>query len=74
MSTQLSGEQPGQNGQDRPVRPSQARPGHLAAQYWDFVAQDEGLDVLGCATAGKQPKPAEQAERDEIQQSEQHGQ
>jgi hypothetical protein len=37
------------------------------------VAQDEDCDVLGCATAGKQSKPAEQPERGEIQQSEQHG-
>jgi hypothetical protein len=57
----------------RPIRPRQARPGHLAAQYGDFVAQDDEFDVLGCATAGKQYKPAEQPERDEIQQSEQHG-
>jgi hypothetical protein len=33
------------------------------------VAQDEDLDVLGCATAGKQSKPAKQPEHDEIQQS-----
>ena len=59
--------------QDRPVRPSQVRSGHLAAQYCDFVAQDENLDVFGCATAGEASKPAEQPERDEIQQSDQHG-
>jgi hypothetical protein len=73
MDTQLAREQPGQSGQDRPVRPSQARPGHLAAQYCDFVAQDEDLDVLGSATAGEQSKPAKQPEHEEIQQSEQHG-
>jgi hypothetical protein len=73
MDTQLAREQPGQSGQDRPVRPSQARPGHLAAQYCDFMAQGENLDVLGCATAGEQSEPAKQPDRDEIQQSEQHG-
>jgi hypothetical protein len=46
---------------------------HLAAQYGDFMAQDENLDVLGCATAGEQSEPAKQPDRDEIQQSEQHG-
>ena len=73
MDTQLAREQPGQSGQDRPIRPSQARPGHLAAQYCHFVAQDENLDVLGCTTAGEQSKPAKQPDRDQIQQPEQHG-
>jgi hypothetical protein len=72
MNTQLAREQSGQRGQDRPVRPSQTRPGHLAAQYFDFVAQDEDLDVLGCVAAGEQSKPAKQPHRHEIQQSEQH--
>ena len=38
------------------------------------MAQEENLDVLGCATAGKQSQPAKQPDRDEIQQSKQHGQ
>lgn len=72
-ATQPAREQPGQSGQDRPVRPSQARAGHLAAQYCGFVAQDEDFDVLSGGAAGEQSKPAKQPERDEIQQSDQHG-
>jgi hypothetical protein len=35
--------------------PAKSGSGHLAAQYCDFVAQDEDLDVFGCATAGEDP-------------------
>jgi hypothetical protein len=38
---------------DRMVRPGEARSGHLAAEYCDFLARDEDLDVLGCGAAGE---------------------
>ncbi len=57
MGTQPVGEQAGQGGQDRPVGPTQARPGHLTAQHRDLVAKDEDLDVLGCGTAREQREP-----------------
>ena len=62
----------GQGGQDRTVRPAQARHGHLTAQHRDLVAQDEDLGVLGRSTAREQSEPAEQPDRDQIQKSEQH--
>jgi hypothetical protein len=71
MGPQPAGEQAAQGGYDRSVWPTQARPGHLRRQHRDFVTQDEDLDILGGA-AGEQSKSAEQPERDQIQQSEQH--
>jgi hypothetical protein len=73
FGTPQARESAGQGGQERSVRPGQARPGHLAAQHRDFVAQDQNLDVLGGGAAGKQPEPAEHGDRDQLQQSEQHG-
>ena len=52
---QRAGEQPDQSGQDRSVWPAQARPGHLAAQDRDLVAQDEDLDVLGAVLLVSSP-------------------
>lgn len=65
--------QPSQGGQDRLVWPGQARPGHLAAEYRNFVTQDEDLDVLGRTGAREQLEPAEQPDRDQMQQPEQPG-
>ena len=53
MGPQRAGEQPGQGREDGAVRPGEARPGHLAAKYRDFMAQDENLDVLGRGVAGE---------------------
>jgi hypothetical protein len=73
VPTQRAGEQPGQRGQDRPVRPGRVRPAHLMAQHRDVVTQDEDLDMLGRGCAGEQSEPADQPDRDQIPQSEQHG-
>lgn len=73
MLTQWSGEQPSQGGQDCPVWPGQARPGHLATEYRNFVTQDEDRDVVGRTGAREQLEPAEAPDRDQIQQPEQHG-
>ena len=72
MGPQPAGEQAGQSGQDRSVRPTQARPGHLTTQHRDFVTQNEDLDILGGGAAGEQSEPAEEPECDQIQQLEQH--
>jgi hypothetical protein len=72
MGPRPAGEQAGQGGQDRSVWPTQARSGRLTTQHRDFVTQDEDLDILGGGAAGEQSEPAEQPERDQIQQSEQH--
>jgi hypothetical protein len=42
-----AGQQPGQASQQGSVSPVHLRPGHLAAQYGDLVAQHEQLGVLG---------------------------
>jgi hypothetical protein len=42
------------------------------AQDRNLVVQDEDLNVLGRGTVGEQPEPAEQLDREQIQQSEQH--
>src|SRR5947209_8350877 len=38
------------------------------------MAQDQDLHILRSGTPGKQPKPAEHRDRDQIQQSKQHNQ
>jgi hypothetical protein len=73
MQTPPMGEQAGQGGQDRTIRPGGTSSGDLTAQHRDLVAQDEDLDVLGCGAAGEQPEPAEHRDTDQIQQSKQHG-
>lgn len=52
MGLQRAGEQSGQGGQDGPVWPGEVRSGYLAAQYCDFMAQNEDLDVFGRGAAG----------------------
>jgi hypothetical protein len=73
MQTQVAGEQTSQGGQDCSIRPAGSRSADVTAKHGDFVAQDEDLEVLGCGVAGEQPQPAEHCDRDQVQQSEQHG-
>ena len=49
---------------DGPVRPVQARSWAGAAEYGDFVAQDEELDVLGGASAAHQQDQTEHLQED----------
>lgn len=74
MSAQLAREQAGQRGQYRPVRPGGSRPAGLTPQHRDLVAQDQNLHILESAAASEQSEPAEHRAREQIQQSEQHGQ
>jgi hypothetical protein len=53
MGPQRAGQQSGQGGQDGSVRPGEVGPGHLAAQYCDFLAQDEDLDIPGRSAASE---------------------
>jgi hypothetical protein len=48
MQTPPMGEQAGQGGEDRTIRPGGTSSGDLTAQHRDLVAHDEDLDVLGC--------------------------
>jgi hypothetical protein len=43
----VSGQQPGQGGQDRAVCPGQPRGLDLPLEHGNLVPQDEDLDVLG---------------------------
>jgi hypothetical protein len=72
MLTQWAGEQTGQSGQDRPLRPGGSRSTDLTAQDHDFMAQDQDPEVLGRSTASEQPQPTEHRDTDQVQQSEQH--
>ena len=56
-----TGQQPGQRGQDRAIGPEQLRRPSLALEHGDLVAQED-LGVHGTVRAGKQGKPAEDAE------------
>ena len=73
MLTQVAGEQPGQSGQDCPVRPGGPRSTDLTAQHRHFVAQDQDLHIFGRGAASEQSQPAEHRARSQIQQSEYHG-
>ena len=62
-------QQPCQRGQYRPIGPGQLRRPGLALEYGDLVPQEEDLGVLGPVGAGKQGKPAEDAEHRQITES-----
>jgi hypothetical protein len=42
-----AGQQPRESSQHRPVGPVHPRPGHLAPQHVELVAQHHDLDILG---------------------------
>jgi hypothetical protein len=73
MQMQVAGEQTSQSGQNCSIRPAGSRSADVTTKHADFMAQDEDLEVLGCGVAGEQPQPAEHCDRDQVQQSEQHG-
>jgi len=54
MGSQHGWKQPGQRRQDRPVGPFKRRPGDLAAEYRDFMAQHHDFRVLGRLAAAEQ--------------------
>jgi hypothetical protein len=54
---QRLGQEPGQRGEQRPVRPSDPRLGAAAAQHRHLVTQDQDLGVLRRRGPGRQRKP-----------------
>jgi hypothetical protein len=62
-------QQPGQRGQDRPVRPEQPRGFGLALEHGNLVPQDQDLSVLGVVGPGEQGEPAEHMEHRQVDQS-----
>jgi hypothetical protein len=67
---QRVGQQPGQRGQGRSVRPSPARPGHVAAQCCGFLARDQDFDVRGRGAVGEELELAEGSDCGQIPQPE----
>lgn len=63
------GQQAGEGGQDRPVRPGQPQPApNLTAQHRNFMPQREDLDQQRSVAANQQPQTAEQAYHPQVQQ------
>ncbi|HEY2765017.1 MAG TPA: hypothetical protein VGJ13_13570, partial [Pseudonocardiaceae bacterium] len=62
----LSGQQPGQRGEDRSVRPGGLGPAHLATQYRNLVAQRQHLGNDHRLAAGQDRQPPKQAHREQI--------
>jgi len=67
-----AGQQPGQRGQDRPVRPRQHRFADLALEHGELMPQEQDLRVLGAVRAGQQGEPAEHTEYRQISESSWH--
>ena len=63
----LPRQEPGQRGQDQAIGRRVARPGNLAVQHRQLVAQDGDLDVLDVwfRTEAHQPETALYEEKDE---------
>jgi hypothetical protein len=64
-----AGQQPCKPGQHRPVGPVNPRPGHLAPQHRDLVAQHEQLGILGYRAPRQQRKPPQHLAEQQIEQS-----
>jgi hypothetical protein len=67
-----TGQQPRQPSQHRPVGPVDPRPGHLAVQHRDLVAQHQQLGVLCRRASCQQGKPPQHRAAQQIQQSKRH--
>jgi hypothetical protein len=67
-----TGQQPRESSQHCPVGPVDPRPGHLASQHRDLVAQHEQLGVLCRRTPRQQRKPPQHLAEQQIEQSKSH--
>jgi hypothetical protein len=72
MPTQRSGQPPDEGGENRPVRPVQARTGVGAAQDCNLVPQHEELDVLDGRRSADQYDQSEHLQEDQIQELQRH--
>jgi hypothetical protein len=72
-ATQCSGQPPDKGGEDRSVRPVQARFRVGAAEDGDLMAQHEELDVLGGGRATQEQDQPEHLSEDQIRQPQRHG-
>jgi hypothetical protein len=62
-----------EGGEDRAIRPIQARLRIGSAQHGNFVAQHQQLDVLGHRRATKQHQQVQQPDEDKVEQTQRHG-
>ena len=69
----LSGNQPGESGDERPIRPAEAGTGDLASQHGQLVAQHEGLCILGDDVHPVGPDQLDDAPDESVEEAERHG-
>jgi hypothetical protein len=74
MLSHPSGQQPGQRGQHRPIRPRQIRPADLAAQNCDLVTQNEQLHGLRRVASHEPRQPPKHLNHPQVQHPNHHDQ
>ncbi|MES4909380.1 MULTISPECIES: hypothetical protein [unclassified Streptomyces] len=72
MFAQGSGEQSGQDGEQRTVRPAGLGRGDLATQNRELVSKDQYLRILGRRRSRHQEQLREDSRADEVGKSNQH--
>jgi hypothetical protein len=55
-----------------PVSPVRLGPGNLTSEHRDLVTEQYDLRVLGCLLTAEQHQPAEDPDRDQVEQTESH--
>ena len=71
-AAQRGRQQPGQCRPHRAVGPVRLRLGDLTAEHHHLVTQHHDLRVLGRLTSAQQAQPAEDPDRDQVQQTDKH--
>ncbi|MFF6852392.1 hypothetical protein [Streptomyces antimycoticus] len=66
------GDQPGQNGEQRAVRPAGLGRGDLSTQNRELVPQDQYLYILGRSGSSHQEQPREDSRGDQVGKPYQH--
>ena len=72
-SPPLPRDEAGEQGDQRPVRPAEARPGHLAAQHGQLMAQHEYLGVLRQAVHPVDAEELKGASGEAVEERQGHG-
>jgi hypothetical protein len=67
-----TGEESAQSGEQRPVRWSEHRAGHLATQDDDFVAEHDDLDGQFLAATQEEPEQVEDPDERDIEKGQRH--
>ena len=72
VGSQRCRQHPGQSSQDRPVGPVRLRAGDLSPQHRHLMTEHYKLRVLGRLATRQQHQPAEDPDRDQIQETKRH--